>query len=42
MPLHPNESRAKNAQDNDLPHVKWKDWHDDNGGSGHIFFSVPN
>ena len=40
--MHPNESATRNAPHNDLPHVKWKDWHSTDGGSGHIFFDKPN
>ena len=41
--MHPNESGTKNAPHNDLPHVKWKDWHSEtNSGDGHIFFNKPN
>ena len=41
--MHPNEGHTKNAPHNDLPHIKWKDWTDDDiGGSGHIFFEKPN
>ncbi|WP_211264673.1 hypothetical protein [Gynuella sunshinyii] len=24
--IHPNESHTKNAPQNNLPHIKWKDW----------------
>jgi len=40
--MHPNESHTDNAPHNDLPHVKWKDWHSNNTGKGHIFFDIPN
>jgi RHS repeat-associated protein len=38
--VHPNESHTINAPENDLPHVKWKDWSGGkgDGASGHIFF----
>ncbi|MGE9549001.1 RHS repeat domain-containing protein [Snodgrassella sp. CS2] len=37
---HPNESHTINAPDNDLPHIKWKDWSlgKKSGGTGHIFY----
>jgi RHS repeat-associated protein len=37
---HPNESHTKNAPENNLPHVKWKDWEGgkSKGGAGHIFY----
>ena len=36
---HPNESHT-NAPDNNLPHIKWKDWSLGKklGGMGHIFY----
>ncbi|MGL4231079.1 MAG: RHS repeat-associated core domain-containing protein, partial [Casimicrobium sp.] len=36
---HPNESHTQNAPQNDLPHLKWKDWECGKkaGGAGHIF-----
>ena len=40
--MHPDESHTVNAPDNNLPHVKWKDWNSENGGAGHIFFNRPN
>ena len=40
--MHPDESGTRNAPQNDLPHIKWKDWHSSDGGSGHIFFDKPN
>lgn len=41
--MHPNEAHTKRAPHNDLPHVKWKDWHSpDTPGYGHIFFDKPN
>jgi RHS repeat-associated protein len=41
--MHPDESGTQNAPHNDLPHVKWKDWHsEDQSGAGHIFFNTPN
>ena len=41
--MHPSESHTVNAPHNDLPHIKWKDWHaKDNPGAGHIFFDRPN
>ena len=38
--VHPNESHTKNAPENDMPHIKWKDWESgkSNGGRGHVFF----
>ncbi|NPC94281.1 ribonuclease YeeF family protein [Bacillus sp. WMMC1349] len=39
---HPNESHTKNAPHNNLPHIKWKDWHSENSGKGHIFYNKPN
>ncbi|WP_438447655.1 RHS repeat-associated core domain-containing protein [Gorillibacterium sp. sgz5001074] len=39
---HPNESHTQNAPHNDLPHIKWKDWHSNNTGKGHIFYTKPN
>jgi RHS repeat-associated protein len=37
--VHPNEAHTQNAPHNDLPHLKWKDWHSaDAPGIGHIFF----
>jgi RHS repeat-associated protein len=38
--VHPSEANSANAPQNDLPHVKWKDWSQgkSQGGSGHIFF----
>ena len=37
--MHPSEATTKNAPHNDLQHIKWKDWIDENGaGAGHIFF----
>ena len=38
--LHPNESHTRNASENNLPHVKWKDWESgrSSGGKGHVFF----
>jgi RHS repeat-associated protein len=38
--LHPNESHTQNAPQNDLPHIKWKDWEcgKKSGGAGHIFY----
>ena len=37
---HPDESRTANAPDNDLPHIKWKDWRagKKGGANGHIFY----
>ncbi|MDG0873395.1 hypothetical protein L5D93_13290 [Paenibacillus thiaminolyticus] len=35
---HPNESHAQNAPHNDLPYIKWKDWHSSTSGKGHIFY----
>ena len=41
--IHPNEINTRNAAQNNLPHVKWKDWLDGgNSGKGHIFFNTPN
>ena len=36
----PNESHTKNAPENDMPHIKCKDWESgkSNGGRGHVFF----
>ena len=36
---HPNESHTANAPQNDLPHIKWKDWEcgKKSGAAGHIF-----
>jgi RHS repeat-associated protein len=39
--VHPDESFTANAPGNNLPHMKWKDWHAKEGGSGHVFFSDP-
>lgn len=38
--VHPNEETSQNAPQNNLPHIKWKDWSGGKsvGGSGHIFF----
>lgn len=38
--LHPNESHTRNASENNLPHVKWKDWESgsSDGGKGNVFF----
>nr|WP_202637286.1 hypothetical protein [Cronobacter dublinensis] len=38
--IHPHESHTKNAPENDMPHIKWKDWESgkSNGGRGHVFF----
>jgi RHS repeat-associated protein len=38
--VHPNESHTINAPENNLPHIKWKDWEGgkSQGGAGHIFF----
>jgi len=37
---HPNESHTVNAPENNIPHVKWKDWSmgKKSGGAGHIFY----
>ena len=41
--MHPNEINTRNASQNNLPHVKWKDWlAGGNSGKGHIFFNTPN
>ncbi len=41
--MHPSEADSPNAPQNDLPHIKWKDWHSPTApGKGHIFFNVPN
>ncbi|WP_211233970.1 RHS repeat-associated core domain-containing protein [Chitinilyticum litopenaei] len=36
---HPNEQNTANAPENNLPHIKWKDWSTgkSSGGTGHIF-----
>jgi hypothetical protein len=36
---HPEESHTINAPENNLPHLKWKDWSQGKktGGAGHIF-----
>ncbi|EPV3655059.1 RHS repeat-associated core domain-containing protein [Citrobacter sedlakii] len=38
--LHLNVSHTNNAPENNLPHVKWKDWESgrSSGGKGHVFF----
>jgi RHS repeat-associated protein len=38
--VHPNEETSQNAPQNNLPHIKWKDWSGGKsvGGSGHVFF----
>ena len=38
--IHQHESHTKNAPENDMPHIKWKDWESgkSNGGRGHVFF----
>ena len=38
--VHPNESGTVNAPQNDLPHIKWKDWSGGKlaGANGHVFF----
>lgn len=41
--MHPNESNTINASNNNLPHIKWKDWSNrGNNGRWHIFFDIPN
>jgi hypothetical protein len=37
---HPNEAHTEGAPDNNLPHIKWKDWSSgkSGGGAGHIFY----
>lgn len=41
--MHINETITGNAPHNNLPHVKWKDWLDEeHSGKGHIFFDIPN
>ncbi|MFP2470843.1 RHS repeat-associated core domain-containing protein, partial [Pseudescherichia vulneris] len=37
---HPNESHTINAPENNIPHIKWKDWSSGkkSGGAGHIFY----
>ena len=37
---HPNESHTINAPENNIPHIKWKDWSLGKkiGGAGHIFY----
>ena len=37
---HPNESHTINAPENNIPHIKWKDWSlgKKSGGAGHIFY----
>lgn len=38
--VHPSEETSQNAPQNNLPHIKWKDWSGgkSTGGAGHIFF----
>ncbi|EGL6010968.1 hypothetical protein IRA26_002022, partial [Salmonella enterica] len=38
--VHPDESHTQNAPENNIPHVKWKDWESgkSSGGRGHVFF----
>jgi hypothetical protein len=37
---HPSEKNTQNAPQNDLPHIKWKDWSGGkrNGANGHIYY----
>ncbi|MBB3257531.1 hypothetical protein F4827_002396 [Paraburkholderia bannensis] len=41
---HPNEAGTVNAPQNNLPHIKWKDWGAGKkaGGAGHIFYGDQN